>query len=59
MYITVPSLAYPSAQPQVSTLTNCNSMLRTGTLQSSTHNSPLNGSLNLHKVLESEPLTRN
>ncbi len=55
----IPSRAYPSAQPQVSTLTNCNSILLMTASQCSTHSSPVNGSVILHKVESKRPLILN
>lgn len=53
-----PSLAYPSAQPHVSTLTSCNSKDLTGTEQHSNITCPVKGSSKLHLVESKQPFSK-
>lgn len=54
----LPSLANPSAHPQVSTLTNCNSTERTGTEHLSRTKNPEKGFSMLHLVESRRPFNR-
>lgn len=56
--VKIPSLANPSAQPQVSTRTNCNSTDLTGTEHFSKTRYPVNGLSMLHLTESKQPRSK-